>query len=77
MQCANPTDDELWRAIAQNTNAMSALVHQRLEFDAAINTSTNIVRRASRMQLNADTISKLSSKYRKYTDEFRRRYSLR
>jgi hypothetical protein len=30
------TDDELWRAIAENTNAMSRLVYQQLEFDAYI-----------------------------------------
>ena len=36
MQYINLTDDELWRAIAENTNAMSRLVYQQLEFDAHI-----------------------------------------
>ena len=34
MQRMNLADDELWRAIAENTNAMSRLVHQQLELDA-------------------------------------------
>jgi hypothetical protein len=34
MQCVSLTDDELWRVIAENTNAMSRLVHQQLELDA-------------------------------------------
>jgi hypothetical protein len=70
------TDDELWRAIAQNTNAMSALIYQRLELVGGAHTSGDIVCRATLMQSNADTISKLSRKYREYTDELRRRYPL-
>jgi hypothetical protein len=46
-QGASLSDDELWRAIAQNTNAMSALVHQQLELDAAVNGSSDVVRQAS------------------------------
>ncbi len=74
MQCVNLTDDELWRVIAQNTNAMSALVYRRLELDAGINTRNDIIRRAQLMQLNAETISKLERNYREYTAELRRRY---
>ena len=74
MQCVNLTDDELWRAIAQNTNAMSALIDQQLELDATINTPNDIVRRASLVQVNADTINKLQRNYREYTAELRRRY---
>jgi hypothetical protein len=44
MQCVNLTDDELWRGIAQNTNAISVLIHQQFELDAAINPSNDIVR---------------------------------
>jgi hypothetical protein len=29
MQCVNLTDDELWRAIAENTQALSLVVEQR------------------------------------------------
>jgi hypothetical protein len=76
MQYVNQTDDELWRGITQNTNAMSALIHQQLEFGAALNVPNDIVRRARLVQLNADTISKLQRNYREYTAELRRRYSL-
>jgi hypothetical protein len=73
MQCVNLTDDELWRAIAQNTNAMSALVYRRLELDAG-NTRNGAIHQARLMQSNAETISKLEYNYREYTAELRRRY---
>jgi hypothetical protein len=73
MQCVNLTDDELWRAIAQNTNAMSALVYRRLELDAG-NARDDVIDRAQLMQSNLETITKLERKYREYTDELRRRY---
>jgi hypothetical protein len=73
MQCVNLTDDELWRAIAQNTNAMSALVYRRLELDAG-NTRNDAIHQARLMQSNAETISKLEYNYREYTAELRRRY---
>ena len=75
MQCVNLTDDELWRGIAQNTNAISVLIHQQLELDAAFNPSNDIVRRARRVQ-SKDTISKLQRKYQEYAAELRRRYPL-
>ena len=73
MQCVNLTDDELWRAIAQNTNAMSALVYRRLELDAG-NARDDVIDRAQLMQSNLETITKLERKYREFTDELRRRY---
>ncbi len=73
MQCVNLTDDGLWRAIAQNTNAMSALVYRRLELDVG-NTRNDVINRARLMQTNAETISKLEDNYREYTAELRRRY---
>jgi hypothetical protein len=76
MQGVNLSDDELWRAIAQNTNAMSALVHQQLELDAAVNGSSDIVRRARLMQSNVETIDRLQRNYREYTAELRRRHPL-
>ena len=36
MQSENLTDEQLWRAIAQNTNAMTALIHQQLELAPAL-----------------------------------------
>ena len=74
MQCVNLTDDELWRAIAQNTNAMSALVYRRLELNAGINTRNDVIQRTQLVQSNGETISKLERNYREYTDELRRRY---
>ena len=74
MQCVIPTDDELWRAIAQNTNAMSALVYRRLELNAGINTRNDVIQRTQLVQSNGETISKLERNYREYTDELRRRY---
>jgi hypothetical protein len=73
MQCVNLTDDQLWQAIARNTNVMSALVYRRIELDAG-NARNDIIDRAQLMQSNLETISKLERKYREYTDELRRRY---
>ena len=67
MRCANLTDDELWCAIVQNTEAMSALLHQHVD-DAAS---------AIRSGTNADLIrfaNSSESEYREYTAELRRRY---
>ena len=74
MQCLKLTDDELWRAIAQNTNATSALVYRRLELNAGINTRNDVIQRTQLVQSNAETISKLERNYREYTAELRRRY---
>ena len=41
MQRMNRTDDQLWRAIAENTNAMSRLVHQQLELDPCADDPNN------------------------------------
>ena len=74
MQCVNLTDDQLWQAIARNTNVMSALVYRRIELDAG-KARNDIIDRAQLMQSNLETISKLERKYREYTDELRRRYA--
>jgi len=73
VQCVNLTDDQLWQAIARNTNVMSALVYRRIELDAG-NARDDIIDRAQLMQSNLETITKLERKYREYTDELRRRY---
>ena len=62
-QFAKLTDDELWRAIAQNTEAMSTLARRQLNLKAA----------------NACAIHpgvKADRRYREYAAELRRRYSL-
>jgi hypothetical protein len=76
MQSVNLTDEQLWRAIAQNTNAMTALIHHQLELDPAANTPNDIIRQAKLRESNTDRIGKLERNYREYTSELRRRYSL-
>jgi predicted rRNA methylase YqxC with S4 and FtsJ domains len=76
MQSTKLTDEQLWRAIAQNTNAMTALIHQQLELDPAINTPNGVIRHAKLRESNAERIGKLERNYRDYTAELRRRYSL-
>ena len=72
MQCANLTDEQLWRAIARNTDKLSALIHQQVELNeagAAVihpRVRTDLIRFASRFQ----------REYRQYVDELRRRYPL-
>jgi hypothetical protein len=76
MQSVNLTDEQLWRAIAQNTNAMTALIHQHLELDPAVNTLSDTIRRAKLRESNAERIGKLERNYAEYAAELRRRYSL-
>jgi hypothetical protein len=76
MQSVNLTDEQLWRAIAQNTNAMTALIHQQLELDPAVNTLSNTIRQVKLRESNAERIGKLERNYAEYTAELRRRYSL-
>jgi hypothetical protein len=76
MQSANLTDEQLWQAITQNTNAMTALIIQQLELDPAVNTPNSIIRQAKLRESNADRIGKLERNYQEYAAELRRRYSL-
>jgi hypothetical protein len=70
MQSVNLTDEQLWRAIAQNTNAMTALIHQQLELDPAVNTLSNTIRQAKLRESNAERIGKLERNYAEYTASF-------
>jgi hypothetical protein len=76
MKSENLTDEQLWRGIARNTNAMTALIHQLLELDPAVNTLTDGIRQAKLRESNTERIGKLERNYREYTAELRRRYSL-
>jgi hypothetical protein len=76
MQSVNLTDEQLWRAIAQNTNAMTALIRHQLELDPAVNTLSNTIRQVKLRESNAERIGKLERNYAEYTAELRRRYSL-
>jgi hypothetical protein len=75
MQSENATDEQLWRAIARNTNAMTALINQQLEL-AAVHTISDSIRQAKLRETNAERIGKLARNYQEYTAELRRRYSL-
>jgi hypothetical protein len=68
------TDEQLWRAIAENTNEMSDLVDQQFEL-ATANGAPDIGRRANLRQLNAQRINTLQRQYQTFTAELRRRYS--
>ncbi len=70
IQFVNLSDDELWRAIAQNTETVSALYHQ---LDADIR-ATNPGGRANVRFAYAEVLNKFQHEYRKYTAELRRRY---
>ena len=61
------TDEQLWRAIAENTTELSKL----MEVESAPATSSDIVHIARR----AVQFNKLQRQYRVYTAEIRRRYS--
>ena len=75
MQCEKLTDDQLWRAIAGNTNAMTALVHQQLEL-AGVTLVSDTIRQAKLRESNAERIGKLEHNYLQYIAELRRRHSL-
>lgn len=72
MRYANLTDDQLWRAIANNTEKLSVLIHQQLELDYA-NSATLHPRMRSDLIRFA---TKFQREYRQYVDELRRRYPL-
>jgi len=59
MRSANLTDEQLWRAITQNTNAMTALILQQLELDPALNPPNGIIRQARLRGSNAERMGKL------------------
>ena len=67
------TDDELWRAIVANTNAMSELIEQQVELDAGIGVDDS-ESRTKLMLANVQMINKYGRDYRHLTAEVRRRY---
>ena len=58
------TDEQLWRAIAKNTNSLSKLIHQQLEPGAG-----------TKPQSHAQAVDNLQRQYQVYAAELRRRYS--
>lgn len=76
MECVNLTDDELWRAIAENTNALSLVAEQRHELDVAIAASHEAAGRTRLMRLHLATVNRFHREYRAYAAELRRRHAL-
>jgi hypothetical protein len=65
------TDDELWRAIADNTNALSALIEKQWEWNAELGAPAIVG------TLNSISICRADAYYREYRGyiaEVRRRY---
>lgn len=75
MRLVHLTDDELWRAIAENTNAMSELIDRQLEIADEIGVAPP-VHRADLMGSDLAMINRYQREYRDYTTELRRRYSI-
>lgn len=76
MQCVNFTDDELWQAIAANTDAVSDLLQQRADLEAEISGIADPARRTELMSSYVSTATRFDTEYRAYAAEIRRRYSL-
>jgi hypothetical protein len=75
VQSIQLTDDDLWRAIANNTNALSALIEQQSELDAG--TAESSLDPDTRQQLllfNVQAIDKYHREYRDFVAEVCRRY---
>jgi hypothetical protein len=67
------TDEELWRAIAENTDAISVLIEKQFELDEGLeapdrNTQQELV------LFNVQTIDKYYHEYRDFIAEIHRRY---
>jgi len=68
------SDDELWRAIAENTEAMSALIHKQVELETGIGAQQDPRSRTTLTRSNAQKIDKFESQYHGFAAELRRRY---
>lgn len=71
MRTLHLTDDELWRAIADNTNALSTFIEKQCEWDAESEAPAIVG------TLNSISICRVDKYYREYRDyiaEVRRRY---
>ena len=74
MHCVDLTDDELWQAIAANTDAISDLLHQRTEVENQINGVSDPASRTELMSSYVGAVNMFESEYRAYTAEIGRRY---
>jgi hypothetical protein len=69
----NLTDDELWRAIADNTDVISILIERQFELDVGVGASDPDTRQKL-MLFNVQTIDNYNRQYRDCIAEIRRRY---
>jgi hypothetical protein len=75
VQCVNLTDDELWRCIAANTDAMSELLDQRVELEAEIGSTNDLAKLSELMDSYISSVNRFEGEYRAYTAELRRRHA--
>ena len=75
MQASVTGDDDLLRAIADNTNGLSALIEQEMQLDGGLG-ALDPDHRAKLMLFNVQLISAYQRDYRRLTNEVRRRYSV-
>ena len=73
MRSSHLTDDDLWRAIANNTDAMSALIEEQNELDAKWGPSDPAARQKL-ILFNVQAINNYDRQYRDVISEIRRRY---
>jgi hypothetical protein len=71
MRCENLSDDQLWRAIAQNTEKLSALIHQQRELNDANSAGLHPRTRGDLIRFAGN----IQREYRLFAEELRRRHS--
>jgi hypothetical protein len=73
VRSADLTDDDLWRVIADNTDAMSVLIEEQFELDAQARAPDPDARQ-KQMLFNVQAIDNYNRQYRDCIAEIRRRY---
>jgi hypothetical protein len=73
VRSANLTDDDLWRVIADNTDAMSVLIEKQFELDAEAG-APDPDSRQKLMLFNVQAIDNYDRQYRDCIAEIRRRH---
>ena len=73
MRSSQLTDDDLWRVIADNTDAMSVLIEKQFALDAQAGTPDPDTRQKL-MLFNVQAIDNYNRQYRDCIAEIRRRY---
>jgi hypothetical protein len=72
VQFVNLTDDELWRAIADNTSLLSKLLYEHLVLEEETSGSNGEIPKSEPGYLGM--VLRCDREYRAYTAELRRRY---